>query len=253
MHISAVWGVWVWRGGGWRTREVGISAACTHPGVLPFPSNLGFGKQQYNFQGDEKAILLSITSSGDFEGEVVGEEAKVEVGEVTGEELANMVTLIRVRGYLEVNCGMTQQEVGNAFRHLIEKVSCPYGSFKLEGDRLVFLHKFIEKSPGRGWTSTVEQKEEEDCLIAGLEDPDVKVGDLWGFTQAEEESDGFGGSSKKPEIKPKEVLEFQFIWNYTNPACSSRTIGCAPILHRERKSGSTVGSQSFITSQSDLE
>ena len=172
----------------------------------------------------------------------MGEEAKVEVGEVTGEELANMVTLIRVRGYLEVNCGMTQQEVGNAFRHLIEKVSCPYGSFKLEGDRLVFLHKFIEKSPGRGWTSTVEQKEEEDCLIAGLEDLDAKVGDLWGFTQAEEESDGFGGSSKRAEIKPKEVLEFQFIWNYTNPACSSRTIGCAPILHREKKSGATVGS-----------
>ena len=132
-------------------------------------------------------------------------------------------------------------KVGNAFRHLIEKVSCPYGSFKLEGDRLVFLHKFIEKSPGRGWTSTVEQKEEEDCLIAGLEDPDAKVGDLWVWTEQEEENDGFGGSSKKAEVKPKDVLEFQFSWNYTNPACSSRTIGCAPILHREKKAGTTVG------------
>ena len=132
--------------------------------------------------------------------------------------------------------------MGNAFRHLIEKVSCPYGSFKLEGDRLFFLHKFIEKSPGRGWTSTVEQKEEEDCLIAGLENSaDAKVGDLWVWTEAEEENDGFGGSSKKSQVKPKDVLEFQFSWNYTNPACSSRTIGCAPILHREKKAGSTVG------------
>jgi hypothetical protein len=110
----------------------------------------------------------------------------------------------------------------------------------LEGDRLVFLHKFIEKSPGRGWTSTVEQKEEEDCLIAGLEDSDAKVSDLWVWTEAEEENDGFGGSSKKPEAKAKDVLEFEFNWNYTNPACSSRTIGCAPILHREKKAGSTV-------------
>ena len=87
----------------------------------------------------------------------------------------------------------------------------------------------------------MEQKEEEDCLIAGLEDSDAKVGDLWVWTEQEEENDGFGGSSKKAEVKPKDVLEFQFSWNYTNPACSSRTIGCAPILHREKKAGTTVG------------
>ena len=55
--------------------------------------------------------MLSISSSGEMEGEVVGEGEKVEVGEFTGQELANLVTLVRVRGYLEVNCGMTQQEV----------------------------------------------------------------------------------------------------------------------------------------------
>ena len=32
-------------------------------------------------------------------------------------------------------------------------------------------------SSGRGWTSTVEQKEEEDCQIAGLEDSNAKVGE----------------------------------------------------------------------------
>ena len=57
--------------------------------------------------------MLSISSSGEMECEVVGEGEKVEVGEFTGQELANLVTLVRVTGYLEVNCGMTQQEVGN--------------------------------------------------------------------------------------------------------------------------------------------
>ena len=53
---------------------------------------------------------MSISSAGELEGEVVG-EGKVEVGVITGQEFGDQVTLIRVRGYLEVNCGMTQQEV----------------------------------------------------------------------------------------------------------------------------------------------
>ena len=32
------------------------------------------------------------------------------------------------------------------------QISCPYGSFVMEGGRVVFLHKFIEKQPGTGWT-----------------------------------------------------------------------------------------------------
>ena len=54
---------------------------------------------------------MSVSSSGELEGGVVGEGEKLEVGLFTGQELANLVTLVRVRGYLEVNCGMTQQEV----------------------------------------------------------------------------------------------------------------------------------------------
>ena len=34
-------------------------------------------------------------------------------------------------------------------------------------------------------------------------------------------------------------MEFSIVWNYTNPACTSRTIGCAPIVHREVKEGAT--------------
>ena len=125
-------------------------------------------------------------------------------------------------------------------------MSCPYGSFVLEGDRLVFLHKFLERAPGRGWTREQEHKEEEDCLIAGLEQEEqeeLTVGGLWPYTQEEEEEDGFGNSGssgKKSKVTARDRLELRLVWNYSNPACSSRTIGCAPIVHRETKSGTTV-------------
>ena len=61
--------------------------------------------------------MLSISSSGEMEGEVVGEGEKVEVGEFTGQELANLVTQVRVRGYLEVNCGMSLQ-CENVYVHI---------------------------------------------------------------------------------------------------------------------------------------
>ena len=61
--------------------------------------------------------MLSVNSAGEMESftyssEVVGgADQKVEVGVISGQELANLVTLVRVKGYLEVNCGMTHQEV----------------------------------------------------------------------------------------------------------------------------------------------
>ena len=30
------------------------------------------------------------------------------------------------------------------------------------------------------------------------------------------------------------------VWNYSNPACTSRTIGCAPLIHYEKKETVTV-------------
>ena len=64
------------------------------------------------------------------------------------------MTVIRVTGQLELNC-LTHSEVSNAFRHLIEKVSCPYGSFMLEGGKVIFLHKFLERRVSKGWTGDV--------------------------------------------------------------------------------------------------
>ena len=51
-----------------------------------------------------------------MEGEVVESGEKMDVGTISVQELASLVTLVRVKGYLEVNCGMTQQEVGNLER-----------------------------------------------------------------------------------------------------------------------------------------
>jgi len=42
------------------------------------------------------------------------------------------------------------------------------------------------------------------------------------------------------KVAAKDIMEFEFRWNYSNPASSSRTIGCAPIIHRERKAGATI-------------
>ena len=47
---------------------------------------------------------------------------QVEVGCISPSELSSLVTLVRVQGAIELNCGLTQTEVSNSFRHLIEKV-----------------------------------------------------------------------------------------------------------------------------------
>lgn len=185
-----------------------------------------------NINGDEISCSLGLQG------------AVINVGEITEEELWKKLTLIRVKANLVLNSGFSDVEMGAAFRHLIEKVSCPYGSFVMEGEQLIFLHKFLTKEPVRGWTKGDESadKEEEDCLIVGLEEDSssLNVEDLWQFTQQEEEDDWGGKSNQKKKVQPKDRLEFKLVWNYSNPACSSRTIGCAPIIHREEKEGSTL-------------
>ena len=187
-------------------------------------------------------LLLTVTSAG-LEARLSqpGQPDLLTVQAISQQEYLSLVTLVRVKGKLELNCGQTNSEVSNAFRHLIEKVSCPYGSFMLEGGRVFFLHKFVERRPSKGWTGMVEQQDEEDCLLVGVEDKDIKVSELWQFTGQEEEDDGWGGKTKagSGKVVARDRMEFSLIWNYTNPACTSRTIGCAPLVHREVKAGPT--------------
>ena len=37
------------------------------------------------------------------------------------------------------------------------KVTCPYGSYVLEGKQVIFLHRFIEKGLGTGWANQAGQ------------------------------------------------------------------------------------------------
>merc|ERR1719309_174766 len=112
----------------------------------------------------------------------------------------------------------------------------------MEGDKVVFLHKYVEKVPGTGWTSTTGfQEEEEDCVIVGDFPENGCVEDLWQLTQPEEEDDGFGAKPKKEKkIERKDRLEFNIVWNLTNPACTTRTISCAPIIHYKVGEGKTI-------------
>jgi len=189
-------------------------------------------------QPTESPVLLWVTEE-DVECRLGDEE--VSIVNITREELSQLVTLVRIKGQVELNAGFSVEEVGAAFRHLIEKVSCPYGSFVLEGGRLVFLHKFLEGKPGKGWTSLEEQKDVEDCLIIGADKEGLLIEQLWEFTEKLEEDDGWGNKNiKKKKVEPRDRLEMEFVWNYSNPACSSRTIGCAPLVHREVKPASTI-------------
>ena len=191
----------------------------------------------------QHTLLLTVTSAG-LEASLcqAGQTEPLTVEVISQQEYLSLVTIIRVKGKLELNCGQTNSEVSNAFRHLIEKVSCPYGSFMLEGGRVFFLHKFVERRPSKGWTGVVEQQDEEDCLLVGVEEKDIKVSELWQFTGQEEEEDDWGVANSKKgsgRVVARDRLEFSLVWNYTNPACTSRTIGCAPLVHREVKAGPT--------------
>lgn len=191
-------------------------------------------------QPSDVPVILSICDNK-LSAKLVQAESltEVKVESISQSEYANLVTIIRIRGKLELNCGKSTSEISNAFRHLIEKTSSPYGGFMLEGGRVMFLHKFMERRPSRGWTGHMEQADEEDCVIVGVEDKNMTVSQLWPYTEPEQEDDGWGGEGKKAKTKVKDKMEFSIVWNYTNPACTSRTIGCAPIVHREVKEGAT--------------
>jgi len=175
-----------------------------------------------------------------------GEEMEEVVAEQMGQEqLEAETTLVRVRGRLNVVCAQNEGELANAFRHLIEKVSCPYGSFLMPGSKVALLHKFVDVAPSSGWTSgMMEDEEKEECVIVGVEDPEATVDSLWSHIgNNEEEDDGWGGPVGKTKKKPvvrSDRLEFEVVWNYSNPACTSRTIGCAPLIHYEKKETVTV-------------
>ncbi|XP_023346565.1 ufm1-specific protease 2 [Eurytemora carolleeae] len=175
---------------------------------------------------------------------IQGEPVEADLVVMGESEFKEQTVTIRVRGKMDLTCGLTKPEIAIGFKHLIEKVTCPYGSYVLDGEQVIFLHRFIEKGLGTGWANQagqLTQEDEEDCEIVGPVGEDSVVDDLWQFTQTPEEDDGFGsGSVKRKKVERKDRLEFNLLWNLTNPACTSRTIGCAPIIHYEKKEAKTI-------------
>ena len=118
-------------------------------------------------ESNDPVILTRYGNGGNLNGYIQGEGGnltKVEIKSLTREEIEKEITIIRVRGNLEVTCAQNETEISNAFKHLIEKVSCPYGTFQLENSDVFFIHTFVPKPKSNiGWVAG-EQFEEEECL-----------------------------------------------------------------------------------------
>jgi len=224
-------------------------------------------------ESNDPVILTRYGNGGNLNGYIQGEGGnltKVEIKSLTREEIEKEITIIRVRGNLEVTCAQNETEISNAFKHLIEKVSCPYGTFQLENSDVFFIHTFVPKPKSNiGWVAGEQFEEEdaydEDCIVTNLEaltiddapnddDSDDEdqvdisrtksINELWKLKkQEEEEDDGFGlavdsaknKSKKKIDITREETMDFRLLMKMSGDACTSRTLNCAPVVHYEKK------------------
>ena len=224
-------------------------------------------------ESNDPVILTRYGNGGNLNGYIQGEGGnliKVEIKSLTREEIEKEITIIRVRGNLEVTCAQNETEISNAFKHLIEKVSCPYGTFQLENSDVFFIHTFVPKPKSNtGWVAGEQFEEEdaydEDCIVTNLEalaiddapndddsddeDPvdtsrTKSINELWKLKkQEEEEDDGFGfaadsaknKSKKKIDVTREETMDFRLLMKMSGDACTSRTLNCAPVVHYEKK------------------
>ena len=164
--------------------------------------------------------------------------------------------------------------MANSFKHLIEKVSCPYGTFQLENSDVFFIHTFVSnQKPNTGWVAGDQFDEDdsydEDCIVTNLEDLAIDINpnsedhsdnddsldrdlsrikpvdELWSLIKEdEEEDDGFGipnhdandkKTKKKPKIVKQPTMNFKLLMKMSGDACTSRTLNCAPVVHYEKK------------------
>ena len=178
-------------------------------------------------ESNDPIILTRHKLGCDLRAYVQGEGGNllpVQVKLLTREQIEKETVVIRVRGNLNVTCAQTEAEISNAFKHLIEKVSCPYGTFQLEQSDVFFIHTFVTNhKPNTGWVAGDQFDEDdsydEDCIVTNLDelkidaeirepinennsdDEDVQedisrtksVEELWRLLKEdEEEDDGFG-------------------------------------------------------------
>lgn len=175
-------------------------------------------------------------------------------------DIENNIATVRIRGRLTVECIQTEVEISNAFKHLIEKVASPYGTFHLENSDVFFLHTFRPKNkPAVGWVSgedfVQEDAFEEDCLVTNVQELEIEgprrhdeereVYHLWGAKkEKEEEDDGFGvGGGKEAPKKKKpltrtQTMNFRLKMKMSGEACTSKTLNCSPVIHYEKRTTS---------------
>jgi hypothetical protein len=179
---------------------------------------------------------------------------------IDNEEISKHVTTIRLRGKLDILASATEKDMVSWLKHAIEKVSCPYGSFRLENSKVFLLHTFTPAvRKNTGWTSSEIFKEEydEECKVTNLNPLDESgelnakelankytVEDLWKLIDdKEDEDDGFGVGEvkkKKKNIKKGETMDFRLYLKMTGDACTSKTRNCAPVIHYERREEKVV-------------
>lgn len=183
----------------------------------------------------------------------------VEVEPMSSETLAQHTVTIRVRGQLQVLCGQTDQDIANGFKHLVEKVSSPYGTFRLEKSDVFFLHTFAPANkPSNGWTTeSFKEGYTEECKVSNLNELDESgqldeeqlsskytVDDMWKLIKDDEdEDDGFGVAGMKKKKKPvvkRETLDFRLYLKVSGEACTTKTLNCAPVIYYERKEEKVV-------------
>ena len=137
-------------------------------------------------------LEASIFSEGEFK------EVKHEI--IDADEINQHVTTIRLRGKLELFASANERDIVSWIRHTIEKVSSPYGTFKLDKSDVFYLHTFAPvKRSATGWTATDLFKDEyvEECTVTNIESLDSEltnkeiadkytIADLWKVIEDED-------------------------------------------------------------------
>ena len=92
-------------------------------------------------------LTASVFAEGEFQA------VKHEI--IESNEINEHITTIRLRGKLELFASANERDIVSWIRHTIEKVSCPYGTFKMDRSDVFFLHTFAPvKRSATGWTAT---------------------------------------------------------------------------------------------------
>ena len=83
-------------------------------------------------------LQASVYSEGEFK--------KISYSSIEQSDIYENLTVVRLRGTLDFLAQANEKDIISWVKHSIEKVSCPYGSFKLDKSDVYFLHSF---APGK--------------------------------------------------------------------------------------------------------